>query len=222
MAVVAGQAGRNSAGRRFVDARRADRCGAAVGPGPRSAAGRRIARRGGRRRGGRGAAGRAGLPAQPAAHRRRGARRHRGRSLPVVHVRFFVYNGRFRAARRPPRLASGPRRDPADRHGHRPHPHAPGRSMNAPALEVHMDADDLARTLRADVIAGLTADRKWLPPKWFYDARGSELFEKITELDEYYPTRAERQILAAHAAEIAGHTRARSLLELGAGYSTKT
>ena len=94
--------------------------------------------------------------------------------------------------------------------------------MNAPALEVHMDADDLARTLRADVIAGLTADRKWLPPKWFYDARGSELFEQITELDEYYPTRAERQILAAHATEIAEHTRARSLLELGAGYSTKT
>ena len=94
--------------------------------------------------------------------------------------------------------------------------------MNAPALEVHLDADDLARTLRADVIAGLTADRKWLPPKWFYDARGSELFEQITELDEYYPTRAERQILADHAAEIAEHTRARSLLELGAGYSTKT
>jgi len=94
--------------------------------------------------------------------------------------------------------------------------------MNAPALEVHMDADDLARTLRADVIAGLTADRKWLPPKWFYDARGSELFEQITELDEYYPTRSERQILAAHATEIATHTRARSLLELGAGYSTKT
>ena len=94
--------------------------------------------------------------------------------------------------------------------------------MNAPALEVHLDADDLARTLRADVIAGLTADRKWLPPKWFYDARGSELFEQITELDEYYPTRSERQILAAHATEIATHTRARSLLELGAGYSTKT
>jgi L-histidine N-alpha-methyltransferase len=94
--------------------------------------------------------------------------------------------------------------------------------MNAPALEVHMDADDLARTLRADVIAGLTADSKWLPPKWFYDARGSELFEKITELDEYYPTRTERQILDDHAAEIASHTRARSLLELGSGYSTKT
>ena len=94
--------------------------------------------------------------------------------------------------------------------------------MNAPALEVHLDADDLARTLRADVIAGLTADRKWLPPKWFYDARGSELFEQITELDEYYPTRSERQILAEHATEIATHTRARSLLELGAGYSTKT
>ncbi|MFF5288338.1 L-histidine N(alpha)-methyltransferase [Paractinoplanes globisporus] len=94
--------------------------------------------------------------------------------------------------------------------------------MNAPALEVHLDADDLARTLRADVIAGLTADRKWLPPKWFYDARGSELFEKITELREYYPTRAERQILADHAPEIARRTRARALLELGAGYSTKT
>jgi L-histidine N-alpha-methyltransferase len=94
--------------------------------------------------------------------------------------------------------------------------------MNEPALEVHMDADDLARTLRADVIAGLTADRKWLPPKWFYDARGSELFEKITELDEYYPTRTERQILAGHAPDIARHTRARALLELGAGYSTKT
>lgn len=90
------------------------------------------------------------------------------------------------------------------------------------ALEVHLDADDLARTLRADVLTGLTADPKWLPPKWFYDARGSELFERITELREYYPTRAERQILRERAAEIARHTRARSLLELGAGYSTKT
>ncbi|WP_433382066.1 L-histidine N(alpha)-methyltransferase [Actinoplanes sp. CA-142083] len=89
-------------------------------------------------------------------------------------------------------------------------------------LEVHLDADDLARTLRADVTAGLTDDPKWLPPKWFYDARGSELFELITELPEYYPTRAERQILADRAPEIARHTRATALLELGSGYSTKT
>ncbi|MEU4240666.1 L-histidine N(alpha)-methyltransferase [Actinoplanes sp. NPDC026619] len=89
-------------------------------------------------------------------------------------------------------------------------------------LEVHLDADDLTRTLKADVLAGLTADPKWLSPKWFYDARGSELFEQITELPEYYPTRTERQILTDRAAEIARHTRARTLLELGSGYSTKT
>ncbi|GAA0559315.1 L-histidine N(alpha)-methyltransferase [Paractinoplanes ferrugineus] len=89
-------------------------------------------------------------------------------------------------------------------------------------LEVHLDADDLARTLRADVLTGLTADPKWLPPKWFYDARGSELFERITELPEYYPTRSERQILTDRADSIARHTRARTLLELGSGYSTKT
>ncbi|GIE98610.1 L-histidine N(alpha)-methyltransferase [Paractinoplanes rishiriensis] len=94
--------------------------------------------------------------------------------------------------------------------------------MNAPALEVHLDADDLARTLRADVLTGLTATPKWLPPKWFYDARGSELFEQITELPEYYPTRTERKILQARAADIARHTGARTLLELGSGYSTKT
>jgi len=94
--------------------------------------------------------------------------------------------------------------------------------MNAPELEVHLDADELDRTLHADVVAGLTADRKWLPPKWFYDARGSELFELITELPEYYPTRTESGILRERAAEIAAHTGARTLIELGAGYSTKT
>ncbi|GIF25357.1 L-histidine N-alpha-methyltransferase [Actinoplanes tereljensis] len=89
-------------------------------------------------------------------------------------------------------------------------------------LEVHLDEQDLARTLRADVRAGLTATPKWLPPKWFYDARGSELFEQITELPEYYPTRSEREILTDRAGEIARLTRARTLLELGSGYSTKT
>jgi L-histidine N-alpha-methyltransferase len=89
-------------------------------------------------------------------------------------------------------------------------------------LDVYLDADELDRTLKNDVITGLTATAKWLPPKWFYDARGSELFEQITELPEYYPTRTERQILRDHAADIARETGARTLIELGSGYSTKT
>ena len=88
--------------------------------------------------------------------------------------------------------------------------------------DIHLDADDLARTLRTDVVAGLTAPAKSLPPKWFYDDHGSELFEQITELPEYYPTRAERGILAVRAGDIARHTGARTLIELGSGYSTKT
>ncbi|MFJ8791870.1 L-histidine N(alpha)-methyltransferase [Streptomyces sp. NPDC102462] len=82
------------------------------------------------------------------------------------------------------------------------------------------DATDAA--LRADVRRGLTADPKSLPPKWIYDARGSELFERITELPEYYPTRAEREILLTRADEIAAATRARTLVELGSGSSDKT
>ncbi|MBQ0826077.1 L-histidine N(alpha)-methyltransferase [Streptomyces tagetis] len=82
------------------------------------------------------------------------------------------------------------------------------------------DATEAA--LRADVLRGLTATPKWLPPKWFYDARGSELFEEITALPEYYPTRAEREILADRAGEIAAATGARTLVELGSGSSEKT
>jgi len=80
----------------------------------------------------------------------------------------------------------------------------------------------LAASLRADVLAGLTATPKSLPPKWFYDERGSALFDKITLLDEYYPTRAEREILAAAAAEIAAASRASTLIELGSGTAEKT
>ena len=80
----------------------------------------------------------------------------------------------------------------------------------------------LAEALRADARAGLSATPKVLPPKWFYDERGSELFEKITHLDEYYPTRAERSILRAAAGQIAAATRARTLVELGAGAADKT
>ncbi|WP_432119554.1 L-histidine N(alpha)-methyltransferase [Streptomyces sp. bgisy032] len=82
------------------------------------------------------------------------------------------------------------------------------------------DATDAA--LRADVRRGLTGRPKTLPPKWFYDAHGSDLFEKITELPEYYPTRAEREILLARSGEIAAATRARTLVELGSGSSDKT
>ncbi|OUC96168.1 L-histidine N(alpha)-methyltransferase [Streptomyces swartbergensis] len=82
------------------------------------------------------------------------------------------------------------------------------------------DATDAA--LRADVHRGLTGRPKTLPPKWFYDAHGSDLFEKITELPEYYPTRAEREILVARSGEIAEATRARTLVELGSGSSEKT
>jgi dimethylhistidine N-methyltransferase/ergothioneine biosynthesis protein EgtC len=76
--------------------------------------------------------------------------------------------------------------------------------------------------LRADVLAGLTSTPKSLPPKWFYDERGSELFDKITRLDEYYPTRAERAILTVRAAEIAAATKATTLVELGSGTGDKT
>ncbi|MHC3467466.1 L-histidine N(alpha)-methyltransferase [Streptomyces sp. 7R007] len=82
------------------------------------------------------------------------------------------------------------------------------------------DATEAA--LRADVLHGLTRSPKTLPPKWFYDAHGSELFEQITELPEYYPTRAEREILIARSGEIAAATGARTLIELGSGSSDKT
>ncbi len=82
------------------------------------------------------------------------------------------------------------------------------------------DATDAA--LRADVHRGLTGRPKTLPPKWFYDAHGSDLFERITELPEYYPTRAERDILLARSGDIVAATRARTLVELGSGSSEKT
>ncbi|MGW4028661.1 L-histidine N(alpha)-methyltransferase [Streptomyces sp. NPDC004838] len=82
--------------------------------------------------------------------------------------------------------------------------------------------DATGAALRADVLHGLTRTPKSLPPKWFYDARGSELFEEITRLPEYYPTRAEREILIARAPEIAAATGARTLVELGSGSSEKT
>ncbi|MFF3865934.1 L-histidine N(alpha)-methyltransferase [Micromonospora sp. NPDC001898] len=94
--------------------------------------------------------------------------------------------------------------------------------MSVEPLEIYLEEQDLGRGLREDVRTGLTAAPKWLPPKWFYDARGSELFEEITRLPEYYPTRAERSVLAERAGEIAELTGAKTLIELGSGSSEKT
>jgi L-histidine N-alpha-methyltransferase len=77
------------------------------------------------------------------------------------------------------------------------------------------------RSLANDVLDGLTRPFKEIPPKHFYDARGSELFERICELPEYYPTRAERQILLAHGEEIVRATGAGELVELGSGSAEK-
>jgi L-histidine N-alpha-methyltransferase len=90
------------------------------------------------------------------------------------------------------------------------------------AIDYFLTPDDLDKALRLDVADGLTAEPKRLPPKWFYDERGSELFEEITRLEEYYPTRRERVILTARASEIAEVTGARILVELGAGSGEKT
>src|ERR1700760_2686200 len=77
------------------------------------------------------------------------------------------------------------------------------------------------RTLPSDVLDGLTKPFKELPPKHFYDARGSELFEQICEQPEYYPTRTERAILSARADELVADARAGELVELGSGSADK-
>jgi L-histidine Nalpha-methyltransferase len=87
---------------------------------------------------------------------------------------------------------------------------------------VQAHPDRYLDTLRADVRAGLTANPKTLPPKYFYDACGSKLFDEITRLPEYYLTRAETSILQERAAAIAGLSRCESLVELGSGTSAKT
>jgi L-histidine N-alpha-methyltransferase len=76
--------------------------------------------------------------------------------------------------------------------------------------------------LQADVRAGLESIPKTLPPKYFYDERGSKLFDEITRLPEYYPTRTERAILTENAANIAAASQAETLVELGSGTSEKT
>lgn len=91
-----------------------------------------------------------------------------------------------------------------------------------PQIDVHLGPDDLDAALRADIRDGLTAIPKDLPPKWLYDSRGSDLFDQITRLAEYYPTEAERSILLANAAAIVARAGADTIVELGSGTSDKT
>jgi L-histidine N-alpha-methyltransferase len=88
-------------------------------------------------------------------------------------------------------------------------------------IDSHL-ADGEESSLAQDALDGLTRTLKELPPKHFYDTRGAELFDRITELPEYYPTRAERAILESSAGEIAAATNASELVELGSGTASKT
>lgn len=89
-------------------------------------------------------------------------------------------------------------------------------------LANHLAADSAYQALRRDVFDGLQQTPKSLPPKWFYDSLGSHLFDQITRLPEYYPTRAEAEILRARSAEVAAASEADTLVELGSGTSEKT
>jgi L-histidine N-alpha-methyltransferase len=90
------------------------------------------------------------------------------------------------------------------------------------AIDVHLPRDGVLAGLAEDAREGLSCPFKELPPKYFYDERGSRLFEAITELPEYYPTRAERSILQARAGEIVAAANAGILIELGSGSAAKT
>jgi L-histidine N-alpha-methyltransferase len=96
--------------------------------------------------------------------------------------------------------------------------------VNSPriAIDVYLDEAGALASMAEEVRAGLTASPKVLLPKYFYDERGSWLFEKITELPEYYLTRAERSLLKDVVGRVAETTRPREIVELGAGSALKT
>jgi L-histidine Nalpha-methyltransferase len=96
------------------------------------------------------------------------------------------------------------------------------RAANPVTLDVRLDAAGSREALERDAKAGLSSTPKTLPPVWFYDDVGSELFDRITRLPEYYQTRAERALLELHAHEIATASKATTLIEFGAGTCTKT
>jgi len=90
------------------------------------------------------------------------------------------------------------------------------------AIDVYLEDDAATRDVVRDVRRGLSSTPKTLPSKYFYDDRGSRLFQKITELPEYYLTRAETELLRREAARIAQITRFENLVELGSGFADKT
>jgi L-histidine Nalpha-methyltransferase len=97
-----------------------------------------------------------------------------------------------------------------------------GTATDQITIEVHLAEGTAMDDLDIDVREGLCSPFKELPPKYFYDERGSQLFEEITQLPEYYPTRAERSILEARAGEIIEAAGCNSLIELGSGSAAKT
>ena len=105
-----------------------------------------------------------------------------------------------------------------------PTTHAEDRAvLSDHGLAVDASTPETWTALAADVLRGLTADgEKHLPPKWFYDAHGSALFDAICEQPEYYLTRAEAALLEARGADVAAAFAAREFVELGSGSSTKT
>ena len=94
--------------------------------------------------------------------------------------------------------------------------------MIEPVIDIHLDPAWIDRAIRVDVAEGLASQPKELPPKWFYDDRGSELFDEITRLPDYYPTRREREILEREVDVIAERSGADTVVELGSGTSEKT
>ena len=86
--------------------------------------------------------------------------------------------------------------------------------------DVRIDCYSARDTMAEDVREGLARELKELPPKYFYDSHGSKLFDRITTLPEYYPTRCERSILNRHAPSIVEG--AHELVELGSGTASKT
>ena len=98
----------------------------------------------------------------------------------------------------------------------------PTQTKGRVSVDVRLPPGGPLSGMAADVRAGLTCPFKELSPRYFYDERGSELFERITELPEYYPTRCERAILEGRSAEIVADAEPRTLIELGSGSAAKT
>ncbi|HLF70390.1 MAG TPA: L-histidine N(alpha)-methyltransferase [Actinomycetota bacterium] len=94
--------------------------------------------------------------------------------------------------------------------------------MERITFDVHLGAKELREILENDARTGLTSSPKFIPSKYFYDQKGSKLFDEITRLPEYYLTRAERSILERYSDEIVRRCGADTLVEIGSGTSDKT